>query len=107
MSSGFDRLAEWQERLKDHQESGMSVKDWCLSEGVSTATYYYWRKRACEDQVGGSAPQSAGWVPVIVNEPAPGSRVLTLRVGRVSVEVASGFDASLLSDVLSVPEGRC
>jgi hypothetical protein len=107
MSSGVERLVEWRERLNGQRESGMSVKDWCLSEGISTATYYYWRKRSSEDQVVGPAPQSAGWVPVIVSEPVPGSHVLTLRVGRVSVEVASGFDASLLSGVLNVLEARC
>ena len=106
MSSSDERLAEWQELLADQRSSGMSVKGWCESEGICVNTYYYWRKRL----VGTSRPASDAvprWLPVVVNEARSASSSVTLRVGRVSIEVASGFDAGLLSSVLGVLEARC
>ncbi|MGO8670943.1 MAG: IS66 family insertion sequence element accessory protein TnpA [Capsulimonadaceae bacterium] len=107
MSSREERLAEWQELLDDQPKSGMSVKEWCASEGISTQTYYYWRKQL-RDSSPAIAP-APSWLPlpVALEEPSSVSRVLTLRVGQVSLDVAAGFDAVLLSSVLAVLEARC
>ena len=40
--SGLDEYLEWQERLKNQQESGLSLDVFCLQEGVSKSTYYRW-----------------------------------------------------------------
>jgi hypothetical protein len=48
------------------------------------------------------AQSSAAAAPA---QPAPSA--LTLRIGRVGVEITRGFDPHLLSDVLSVLEERC
>lgn len=34
-------LQEWQQRILDCQSSGMSVKAWCLANGISTGSYYF------------------------------------------------------------------
>ena len=34
-------LQEWQQRVLDCQNSGMSVKAWCQQNGISTGTYYF------------------------------------------------------------------
>ena len=34
-------LQEWQQRILDCQNSGMSVKAWCQIHGISTGTYYF------------------------------------------------------------------
>ncbi len=34
-------LHEWQQRIIDCQNSGMSVKAWCHENGISTGSYYY------------------------------------------------------------------
>jgi transposase-like protein len=109
MSSCDDRLSEWRELLGDQRSSGMSVKEWCESEGISTNTYYYWRKRLSVASAASSAPASPlapGWLPVTLDEAPSCSSGLTLRVGRVFVDVSRGFDAGLLSSLLNVLEAR-
>ena len=39
------RLAVWTQRIADCRSSGTSVKSWCLENGVSEKTYYYWQRR--------------------------------------------------------------
>lgn len=34
-------LQEWQQRILDCQSSGMSVKAWCQTNGISTGSYYF------------------------------------------------------------------
>ena len=34
-------LQEWQQRILDCQNSGMSAKAWCQIHGISTGSYYF------------------------------------------------------------------
>ena len=34
-------LQEWQQRILDCQNSGISVKAWCHANGISTGSYYF------------------------------------------------------------------
>ena len=35
----------WAARLHKHARSDLTIKSWCASEGVTEATFHYWRKR--------------------------------------------------------------
>ena len=39
------RESDWRDRLKRQASSRQSVAAFCQSEGVSVATFYWWRKR--------------------------------------------------------------
>ena len=39
------RRQSWQLMLREHAESGLSVRDWCAANGISTKTFYYRRKQ--------------------------------------------------------------
>jgi hypothetical protein len=98
MSSHDERVANWRARFAAHGSSGLSVTDWCASEGIPVNNYYYWRKRVSLS-TSASAP---GWIPLTPADLK--SPVLTLRVGRVSVDVAPDFDPCLLRRVLATLE---
>jgi putative transposase len=54
--------AQWQSLIERAKRSPLSTAAFCRGEGVSTASFYAWRKR-----IGNSAPQSAavtGCAPV-------------------------------------------
>jgi len=36
------QIKRWQCLIKEYQESGMKLKDWCSENGVSKDQYYYW-----------------------------------------------------------------
>ena len=39
------KQALWSARLREHANSGMTIRSWCALQGVSEATFHYWRKR--------------------------------------------------------------
>ena len=71
----------WQQRLDRFHKSGLTVADFCEREGISTASFYAWRRRFEAD----SAPAAADaprLVPVrLVTSPASTSVELVLPSG--------------------------
>jgi len=35
-------IKKWQCHIRDCQESGMKIRDWCATNGISKSAYYYW-----------------------------------------------------------------
>ena len=44
-ASGLDEYLDWLERLESYKASGLSVDEFCLSEGLAKSTYYRWLER--------------------------------------------------------------
>lgn len=42
---GDSKRALWSARILEHADSGMTIKFWCAQQGVTEATFHYWRKR--------------------------------------------------------------
>ena len=134
--SQSDRRSYWQGVLQEQIASGVSIRGWCAANGVNIHTFQYWRSRLSEaappvetnrSPVVAEPPVS-NWlevVPASVKRSkqenghkhkkkssvsslvgSPGSAIC-LQVGRVSVDVGPGFDASLLTRVLDLLEARC
>jgi hypothetical protein len=102
-----ERHDHWAKQVAQQQASGLSVAAWCREQAVNHATFVYWRKRLCETD--NSLAPAARWLALDLDEPShPASdHPLTLRVGRVALDVRPGFDPRLLCDVLTVLEARC
>ena len=46
------KRAEWRKRLKRYGQSGLTVARFCGQEGISTASFYAWRKRLLGTKTG-------------------------------------------------------
>ena len=42
------KLAEWRERIRECQNSGEKIIQWCRENGVNRKRYYKWRKKIRE-----------------------------------------------------------
>ena len=42
------QIKKWQCLIKEYQESGMKLGEWCTSNGVSKDQYYYWLSKVRE-----------------------------------------------------------
>jgi hypothetical protein len=40
-----DRSQAWTQRIEARRASGLSIRAWCQREGISEASFFYWRKR--------------------------------------------------------------
>jgi hypothetical protein len=39
------KRALWAGRLQAYADSGMTIRAWCAQQGLTEATFHYWRKR--------------------------------------------------------------
>lgn len=85
-TSSEERLAQAGECLA----SGMTVKDWCLANGVPASTMYPWVRRLREERPGGLAPAFVEVVPA-GGRPAAAAAPVVARVGAVEILLPPGF----------------
>lgn len=91
----------WRSRICACAASGLTTKDWCLSEGFPEHQYYYWKRRLSERH----STDLCDWMGVTVLEPIA-APCITLRVGEAFIDVQHGFDSLLLRNVVSAISGR-
>ena len=87
----------WESRIADYQSSGLSVSKWCAAHQVNRPQFYYWMRKLTN-----SVPTTPQWVTVNV-DPQPADEKeppLLVRVGSAVIEVKSGYNRALLSDVV-------
>ena len=48
-----------------HQESGLTVRDFCSNEGIAPSTFYYWHKKVKKNNA------VRDFIPLIVDSPQP------------------------------------
>lgn len=75
--------------LEDFPRSGLTVKDFCHRQGISTAKFYYWQRKL-------EASEDAGFAPIHIAEPE--ETQITLPNG-TCVGVSSR-DVSWIADLL-------
>ena len=63
----------WEERMRSFERSGLSVMDFCEQDGVSTASFYLWRRKLGRETASrrravarDRADLTGGFVPVTV-----------------------------------------
>jgi hypothetical protein len=102
----------WQARVLDYESSGLTMREWCERNGVRDGQLRYWLTKARK------ASKSGSWACLELvgdgilgarksNEMAAGDPGVAVRVGSALIEVRSGFDPSLLSEVLRVVVATC
>lgn len=96
-----DRAGYWREMLKRQPHSELTVRDFCEREGVSTASFYNWRRRLAEAERVVDAP---AFVPISVAQPKAISCVEIVLSADVTIRVPEGTARQTIVDVLAAVE---
>ena len=104
-----EEMAElWISRINDYRASGDRVATWCERHQVTDRQLWYWMRNLKKS--GQLAPPASKprWASVGIDEPAPsGATPILIRVGAIAVEVRSGFEPSLLANVVRTLQTLC
>jgi transposase-like protein len=92
----------WRQRIAECEQSGMSVRQWCLQHDLTSNRFYEWRKRL--GRLEDTAAEPAGWTRLQVADALPASRPLTVRVGAAAIDVVPGFDPAHLRAIVRALE---
>ena len=88
-------LQEWQQRVLDCQNSGMSVKAWCQQNGISTGTYYFHLRKIRE-----SVLEENQIVSLDLPKPVSSSGI-RIESGGITITLPETVSAEQLTAVLS------
>ena len=61
--------ASFHELLIRHNESGLSVRDFCSNEGIAQSTYYYWKNKLNKKSL-----RPTEFIPLMVGNDLPAQR---------------------------------
>jgi hypothetical protein len=90
-----ERGGWWAEQLAAQAGSGLTVRSWCIREGVCYGSFLQWRRRL------GAAAAMEGPLSFVQVLPAEAkASTVRVRVGSAWIEVTAGFDPGLLRRVV-------
>lgn len=89
-------LQEWQQRILNCQNSGMSVKAWCRENGISTGAYYFHLRKIRE-----SVLEEQQLVPLQNLEPKA-SAGIRIETSGITVTLPETVSPEQLTAILSV-----
>ena len=95
------KLAQWAEMVRQRNESGLTVTDWCKQNGIKLKTYYYRLKRI--RQAVYNDIEQHDIVPVKpISGTEPKSEKIELSMGNVKMSLLDDFNEDALRRLLGV-----
>ena len=98
------RIIEWRQLIHERQQSGQSVRIWCLQNGIRENSYYYWLRIIREEALCEAENKSGALVRVEPEElvvgavsPQPSSGGIVIRANGVEAEFPSDTDIGILA----------
>ena len=88
-------MEQWQQRIMECQQSGMSIKAWCQENSVATSSYYYYLRKIRESML-----QEKHLVQLELPKPASSSEIRVETCG-ITVILPETASAEQLTAVLS------
>jgi hypothetical protein len=105
MSRGSNaaKVAEWTNRLRRYEESNQTVAEFCQSDGVSSASFYLWKKKlrelAATPAVAGKSPSPFRPVLVSPSSLRPARQETIVRLGR-DIRIELGSDLTIVESIV-------
>jgi len=99
---------EREKRITEYRASGLKAKEWCAVHNVTPSQLWYWLRKF-KNRNGPSHTSPSRWLPVELSEQSPADQgdSLLIRIGQAGIEVKSGFDQDLLSQVIRILVALC
>ena len=94
-----NRVVRWRELLGRQACSALTVRDFCDLEGVSTASFYSWRRRLSD-----RAKESPEFVPLKITQPEPHACLEIVLSNAMTIRVPEGTARQTIVDVLAAVE---
>lgn len=89
--------AEWEEKIRRCQESGLTVREWCRMNSIKEKTYYYHLRKA-RKKIVEQIPVPIGTTAQISKEEPE----IKIRIGEAVVKIPEGMSEKTITAVLRV-----
>jgi putative transposase len=103
------RLSQWAKVIQAKHESGLTVKEFCLTAGINKNAYYYWQRKlreaACEELSIAEKTKDvvpSGWIELNREQQQPTSDKLDIEINGCQITVNAQTDTELLKKVCCI-----
>jgi hypothetical protein len=104
MKSNPETAGYWRQHIEELKESGLTWKAYCEKNQIKLSSLAYWHHKLNPSGKQNKKAGEVDWIPLQVNDE---SSSINLRFGRFVITVRSGFDPSLLTEVLRTIGALC
>ncbi len=94
-----ERMEVWAERIMACRNSGMSVRAWCLDNGLNEKSYFYWQRKLFHT-LSQQRVQSTTFAEVTPKMVSGGSVAVSLQINDIGVALHNGADSDTVEAVL-------
>lgn len=104
------RLNQWTQIIRERQNSGETVKDWCNTQGIHPQQYYYWLRkvRMAATQALSTITTDSPIVPIQMPATDPDRStdvvskevVATIALGEVVIQLSNDASSELITNLL-------
>ncbi|MEM0926912.1 MAG: transposase [Planctomycetota bacterium] len=108
-SSEPDAFVRWSRLIDLHAQSDLTIADFCDSHGVSTASFYQWRRRIRDRNQMQQSETPGRFLAVQVDPPQPAPQHVTVRFPcgtRIELDGQDSQNIQLVVDRLAVSAAR-
>jgi hypothetical protein len=89
----------WENRIAAYQASGQSATEWCAIHQLLPRQLWYWLRKYKTTKA--SVTSSSRWMAINVDKRFEEKETtLLVRIGSAVIEIKSGYNPALLSDVV-------
>jgi len=87
------------------RSSGMKAKAWCEAKGIEYRQYVYWATKLNRESQPEPEPQL--WAHVTMTQEECSTSEIRLQCGKWTISLETGFNPTLLADILKVVGTLC
>jgi hypothetical protein len=95
---------ERQTLVSECRTSGLTAKEWCQTKGINYRQYVAWATKLNREE---HSEEPQQWAEVKLAKEENNTEEIRLNCGKWTICVGSGFNATLLGDVLRVVAATC
>ena len=88
-----EKRDKWEKEIDAQKASNLSKRQWCLQRGISSTTFYYWKRKFKEEAAQQESPR---FFEVLEEKISSEDSGLEISVGGVIVHLRKNFDEQTL-----------
>ena len=96
------RIQQWAGIIKSRSESGLTIKEYCEANNLSSNQYYYWLRKVKEAAIKEAGYQFVEIPQVDETKAFSSENSIHIQIGSISINVNEGTSRDLLHMVMEV-----
>jgi hypothetical protein len=106
MKADAEKAKSWQQHIEAIKSSGLTRRVYCEQNGLNSSTLDYWCRKLNPHPQKKKQRKETEWIPLQIGEEGSTSEI-DLRIGRITIAVKSGYNPTLLKELLRTLGALC